>query len=126
MDRAIRVLVANRPRLMRELLLSTLAEQPWVEIVGEVSEDSEILDHVQKTKPDLLVIAADQRGKRPRICDALLDKHPKLGIIAIAPFENYSVCYWASPQIHSDDIETSEEGFLGAVRRLAEAAGRVS
>ncbi len=62
MDKAIRILVANRPKLMRELLLGTLADQPWIEIVGEVSDDAEIPAHVQKTLPDLLVIAVDEPG----------------------------------------------------------------
>ena len=36
MDRSIRILVANRPKLMRELILATLADEPGIEIVGEV------------------------------------------------------------------------------------------
>src|SRR5437764_7280868 len=42
MEKSIRVLVANRPRLMRETILSTFADQPDIEIVGEVAEESEI------------------------------------------------------------------------------------
>ena len=42
MDKVIRILVANRPRVMRELLLATLAERPDIEIVGEVSSEAEI------------------------------------------------------------------------------------
>ena len=38
MDKVIRILVANRPRVMRELLLATLADRPDIEIVGEVSQ----------------------------------------------------------------------------------------
>jgi DNA-binding NarL/FixJ family response regulator len=126
MDKAIRILVANRPKLMRELLLGTLADQPWIEIVGEVSDDSEIPDHVQRTSPDLLVIATDEPGKRPRICDALLRQHPELRIIAVAPYKNYSVFYWATLEFHSDDIEPSEEGILSAVRSVAESTSKRS
>src|SRR5436309_2877869 len=39
----IRVLMANRPRLMRELMVATSSEQPDIEIDGEVQEDSAIL-----------------------------------------------------------------------------------
>ena len=41
MGRTIRVLVANRPRLMRELIVATFADQPDIEIVGEVENDEE-------------------------------------------------------------------------------------
>src|SRR5579864_6914125 len=116
MDKAIRVLVANRPKLIRELILTALADQPGIEIVGEVSDDAEIPQRVQETLPDLLVIALDEPGRRPRVCDAVLREHPHLRIIAVASDQNRSVRYWASLDIHSDDIEPSEAGIISAVR----------
>ena len=116
MEKAIRVLVANRPRLMRETILSTFADQPDIEIVGEVTDDSEIVETVKKTLPNFVVIALDQPGKRPRICDDLLREHPEMRIIAVAPQNNFVVYYWASLDIHSSNIEASEEGMLNALR----------
>jgi len=124
-DKTIRVLVANRPKLMRELILATLADEPGVEIVGEVSDESEIPDRVQQTQPDLLVIALDDPGMRPRICDTVLRVHPQVRIIAVAAGQNRSAGYWASFDIHSDDIESSEAGILGAVRSMASGVGGV-
>ena len=121
MVRTFRILVANKPKLMRELLLETLAEQPWIEIVGEVADEADIHDHVQRSSPDLLVVTAEERGKRPDICDSLFRQFPELRIIAVAPHENRTVCYWASLDIHSGDIESSEEGLLTAVRHMAES-----
>jgi len=118
MDKMIRVLVANRPRLMRELILTTLADQPDIEIAGEVSDDEEIPDKVSQTLPDLVVIALDEPGKRPAICDVILHQHPEVRILAVASTQNRSICYWASFDIHSDDIESSEAGFLSAVRNM--------
>ena len=126
MDKTFRVLVANRPKLMRELLLETLAEQAWIQIVGEVTDESDIPARVALTSPDLLVVTADEPGTMPGICDSLLHENPGLRIIAVAPHENYTVCYWASLDIHSGDIESSEEGLLTAVRRMAERQGTVS
>src|SRR5882762_6865606 len=117
MEKAIRVLVANRPRLMRETILTTFADQPDIEIVGEVDDDSEIVESVKKTLPNFVVIALDQPGRRPRICDDLLREHPEVRIIAVAPEKNYIVYYWASFEIFSNNIEASEEGMLGAMRR---------
>ena len=119
MPRTIRVLVANRPKLMRELMLATLADEPGIEIVGEVSEDAEIADQVRGTSPDLLVIALDEPAKRPEICDTLLRDFPGLRIIAVASQQNCSVFYWASFDIHSSEIESSEQGILDAVRNIA-------
>lgn len=116
MERTIRVLVANRPRLMRELIVATFADQPDIEIVGEVELDEEIVSSVEKTSPDLVVIAIDEPGKRPPVCETVLRRHPDIRIIGIAAKRNYSVFYWATLEIHSSDIESSEEGLLGAVR----------
>ena len=116
MEKSIRVLVANHPRLMRETILTTFADQPDIEIVGEVEEESEIFESVRKTSPNFVVIALDHPGERPRICDALLREHPEVRVIAVAPKKNYVVYYWASLDIHSSDIEASEEGVLGALR----------
>ena len=121
MDRPIRILVANRPKLMRELILATLSDEPGIEIVGEVSEEAEIRQRVRQTSPDLLVIALDEPAKRPDICDILLRDQPGLRIIAVASQQNCSVFYWASFDIHSSQIEPSEQGILNAVRNITPA-----
>jgi DNA-binding NarL/FixJ family response regulator len=116
MEKPIRVLVANRPRLMRETILTTFADQPDVEIVGEVAEESEIFESVKRTLPNFVVIALDHPKERPRICDDLLREYPDVRVIAVDPANNYVVYYWASLDIHSSSIEASEEGLLGALR----------
>jgi len=123
MEKAIRVLVANRTRLMRELILTTFADQPDIEIVGEVGDESEIAESVRRTLPNFVVIALDQPGKRPAICDELLRDHPEVRVIAVAPERNSIVYYWASLNIHSNDIEASEEGILSAMRSRMVANG---
>jgi chemotaxis response regulator CheB len=122
MDRPIRVLVANQPKLMRELILATLAEEPDIEIVGEVSEEKDIRQVVRETSPDLLLIALEEPSKRPHLCDTVLRDNPGLRIIAVASQQNYSVFYWASFDIHSSQIEASERGILNAVRNITPAS----
>jgi chemotaxis response regulator CheB len=116
MEKPIRVLVANRPRLMRETILTTFADQPDIEIVGEVAEESEIFETVRRTSPNFVVIALDRPEERPPICDDLLREYPEVRVIAVAPANNYVVYYWASLDIHSSAVEASEEGMLGALR----------
>jgi chemotaxis response regulator CheB len=116
MGKIIRVLVANRPRFMRELILTTFADQPDIEIVAEVGEESEISESIKRTQPDFVVITLDQPGTRPAICDELFREHPDVRVIAVAEHKNSVVYYWASLDIHSNDIEASEEGLLHAMR----------
>ncbi len=125
MEKVIRVLVANRPRLMRELILTTFADQPDIEIVGEVGDESEISESIKRYLPNFVVIALDHPGKRPAICDELLREHPEVRVIAVAPEKNFVVYYWASFNIHSNDIEASEEGILSAMRNRMVANGAI-
>jgi DNA-binding NarL/FixJ family response regulator len=126
MDRHIRVLVANRPKLMREIIIETFVDQPDIEIVGEVGDDGDILGHVRETKPDFLFIALDDPEQRPPVCDAILRLYPEVSIIAVAAHSNRSVRYWASFNIHSSMMEASEEAILGVMRGKATPAGEVS
>ena len=112
----IRVLVAIYPRLMRELILTTFADQPDIEVVGEVTEESAIPAEVERTSPDFLVISLNNHLQRPAVCDAVLRRRPEMRIIAVDPENNYSVHYWVSLNIQADDVEASEEGILGVLR----------
>src|SRR5580692_6835310 len=112
METKVRVLVANRPRLLRELVLSTLSEQEGISIVGEAENEKDVPSLVAETKPDFLLIELDESRRRPLLCDQLLRKFPGLRIIAVAPNTNIGILYWASLEIHSTTMEASEEALL--------------
>lgn len=123
MDKPIRVLVANRPRLIRELIMTTFTDQPDIEVVGEVTDEADILGRVESTRPDFLIIAQDRWGRRPDVCDRVLQLHPDVRIIAVAPDHNCSVYYWASLDVHSSNIEASEQGILNTLRSAGLRSG---
>jgi hypothetical protein len=123
MEKTVRVLVAIRPRLIRELVLATIADQPDIEIAGEVLDDAEILAAVERTHPAFLIVAMDKPERRPSVCDALLRQYPEMKILALAPERNITVFYWASLDIHAHRVEASEEGILGALRGRSHATG---
>jgi DNA-binding NarL/FixJ family response regulator len=58
----VRVLVANHPRLMRELVMATVADQPDIEVVGEVRNENDLADIVEQVQPDVLIISIDFAG----------------------------------------------------------------
>jgi DNA-binding NarL/FixJ family response regulator len=118
----IRVLVANQPRLIRELVTATISDQPDIEVVGEVQQDSELESLVESKQPDVLIVALDRTNGLPRVCRAILDGHPQMRVIAIATDRNSSMLYWTSVHIEKQAIETSEAGVLGAIRSEASPA----
>lgn len=116
MEKTIRVLVANHPRLMRDLVVSTIVEQPDIQVLGEVEHESEIRQAVEKMQPDCLIIALDKPDSRPPICDALLRDFPEMRILAVSAEHDSSMFFWASLNIYEHRIEASEQGVLSALR----------
>lgn len=114
--RKIKVLIANRPRLMRELVMATISDQSDIEVVGVLEDEATIPRMVEQSQPDVLIIASDRPEDRPHLCDILLERYPHLRILALAPQQDTTVFYWASLDIRSNRIENSEESILNALR----------
>jgi DNA-binding NarL/FixJ family response regulator len=118
--RKLRVLVANRPHLMREAVLETLSNQPDLEVVGETGIDSEVAELVDTTRPDCVIVALDENVTRLGLCGFLLGRYPQMKVLAVASERGSSVVYWAVIDIRSKQVETSEDGLLGALRSFPE------
>jgi AmiR/NasT family two-component response regulator len=112
----VRVLVANRPRLMRELVLATISDKPDIEVVGEVVDDSNLVEVIEQVQPDVLIVSIDEQEKRLGQCGFLLGRYPQMRILALAPEQNLGIFYWAIVDIRTKPLESSESGILNAVR----------
>jgi DNA-binding NarL/FixJ family response regulator len=118
----IRVVVANRPRLMRELVSATICDQPDMEVVGEAQSETEITELVDRFRPDFLIIALEEPDPRPGLCGFLLGRYPQMRVLALAPEQNTGIFYWAFVDIRTRRIQTSEEEILNALRRMTPVA----
>jgi chemotaxis response regulator CheB len=119
----IRVLVAHQPRLMRELIMNTIADQSDFELVGEVSNQADIEPAVERVRPDILILAMGVREKDGLQCEPLLTRYPEMRVLVLAPEQNRALCYWATVDIRSRALESSEEGILNAMREQPVWAG---
>jgi chemotaxis response regulator CheB len=119
----VRVLVANRPRLMRELVMGTIADQPDIEIVGEVGDDGDLAEAVEHVRPDVLILALDEPQAHRAQCGFLLGQYPAMRILALAPEQNRALFYWAILDIRTRALESSEAGILNAVRERPALVG---
>ena len=122
----IRVLVANRPRLMRDLIVETISDQPDIEVIGEIKDNSEIVPSVAELHPDFLIVAMDNIGERPAICDEVLTVDPRLKIIALGPDNNLSLFCWAVLDIQSKKLDLSAEGLVSLLRGRPELTSSTS
>jgi AmiR/NasT family two-component response regulator len=112
----VRVLVANRPRLMREMVMATIADQPDIDVVGEVTKESDLNEMVEQTQPDVLILALDEPERPLGKCGFLLGRYPRMRILALAPEKNQGIYYWAMVDIRNKPVESSESGVLNAIR----------
>jgi DNA-binding NarL/FixJ family response regulator len=121
MSRSIRVAVANIPRLLRELMIETMADQLDIKIVAEIQGGSEIARVVEQTAPEFLIMALDPPDPCPPVCVSLLHLYPKLKILALATERNCGVLYSASVNICANSLEVSESGILETLRSESRA-----
>lgn len=121
----IRVLIATQPRLMRELISATINDQPDIELIGEVGKQEDLTEAVDQSRPDVLIIALDDRDKYRAQCGFLLGRYPEMKILALAPEQNRALFYWAIVDIRSKSLESSEAGILDAMRQRAPVVGLV-
>ena len=80
----IKVLLANRPRMHREMVAELVREQLDMEMKGEVLDPVELLLAVAETRADVVVLDLPQPDKEPGICSHLLAEYPDLLILALA------------------------------------------
>lgn len=121
----VRVLVANRPRLIRELITATIADQPDIEVVGEVPDGGDLIETVEQVRPDVLIVAMSDPGLNREQCGFLLGRHPEMRILVLAPEENRALFYWAILDIRTRALESSEAGILNAMREHPALVGLV-
>ena len=119
----VRVLVANRPRLMREMILATITDQPDIEVVGDVERTPNLTELVEQVRPDVLIVALDEERVPAGECGFLLGRYPGMRILALAPEQNRGIYYWAIIDIRTKAVESSEAGILSALRDAPSVVG---
>ncbi|MGD0791458.1 MAG: hypothetical protein ABR920_06780 [Terriglobales bacterium] len=110
---------------MRELVLAVIADQPDIEIIGEVQEESQLTEAVEDAEPDILILALEDADKRIAQCGFLLGRYPQMRILALAPEQNRGLFYWATVDVRTRPLESSEAGILSALRERPSLVGTV-
>lgn len=110
---------------MRELVLEVIADQPDIEVIGEIQDENDLAEAVEQAEPDVLILALDGGDKRAAQCGFLLGRHPQMRILALAPEQNRGLLYWAVVDVRAETLVSSEEGILSALRERPSVTGRV-
>jgi len=110
---------------MRELVLEVIADQPDIEVIGEIQNENDLAQAVEAAEPDVLILALDGDDKRVAQCGFLLGRYPQMRILALAPEKNRGFLYWAVVDVRTEALESSEEGILSALREHPSVVGRL-
>ena len=79
----IKILLANRPRMMREVVRKMIDVQPDMEVVGEVPDPVELLVAVKETEADAVILDLED-SEEPGTASHLLAAYPDLTILGLA------------------------------------------
>jgi len=110
---------------MRELIMAVISDQPDIEVIGEVQNEGELAGAVEEAQPDVLILALEDADKRVAQCGFLLGRYPHMKIIALAPEQNRGLFYWATIDVRTKPLESSEAGILSALRDRPSLVGTV-
>jgi len=114
--RSIRVAMANQPRLMREVIAMSLAEEEDVEVVADITDEGEISRVVEEARPDFLIVSLDSQRFGPAARVDMLQRHPEVQIMALANDGNSFILFSASDGVRSMTYKEPEAEILDVMR----------
>jgi len=79
-----RIIMANQPRLWRDLLSYAIEKTPDLQVVGKVSNISKLYSFVEQSKPNWVIISLPYNGNIPKIIAKFLNLHPSIAVMAVS------------------------------------------
>ena len=113
-SRRVGILLANRPRLRREIVRKIIERQSDMDILGEVLNPIDLLVTVGETKADVVIVALEN-SKRPALCTHLLAEYPNLTILGLSSKGESAFIEQLSPR-RWEINDPSETSVLSALR----------
>jgi DNA-binding NarL/FixJ family response regulator len=110
-----RVLLLDMPRLLCDLVRDVLSEQPDLEVVAELHDDSQLDEAVTRTAPNFVIVGTD-RAELSEACKELFELRPRLKVLALATEGGRSVVWELAPN-YVQLGEMSPESLLAALRQ---------
>lgn len=100
--RARRVLLANRPRLFREMLQRVMQNTLGIDVVGEISDPLALRAAIVDTGAQWVVVSLTASGEMPALVEELLVEFPSLCALGVADDGSHAVIRWA--EVHQESL----------------------
>jgi DNA-binding NarL/FixJ family response regulator len=89
-----RILLFDMPRMLRDIVIETLAAEPDMEVAAEVATADDLLRSVERRNADVVVTRRDDSS----LAALLLTRQPQLKVLAVADNGRESSLYEMRPQ----------------------------
>ncbi len=110
----IRIVIAEIPRMLREIVRETVANEPDMVVVGEYSERAAFLHALAADRPDV-VIFGTPTPEEPALPNHVLAKSPHIKLLMLAISRRRAVMYELRP--HTTTLgDVSPQRLLDAIR----------
>ena len=101
----LRLLVADDHRLMLQAVRAILAGAEEIDIVGEVSNGSQVLPMVHQSRPDMVLLDIRMPGVDGLTClDRLRERHPGVRVVMLSGVDD--------PEVIEDALARGASGFI--------------
>ena len=119
----VKVLLANRPRMLRQSLRAVLERHAGIEVETVEPDPVEILSAVDRTSADVVIVTLPESGEAPGITSHLLAQYPQLLVVALSAVEQHAAIF--RQLIVREELSSFEEDQLVAaiLRRREEKPG---
>ncbi len=103
LTRSQRVIVANEPRLFREMLRRAINKIPGLAVVGEVADLEALLPMLAETGAEWVIVSLTPSGQMPEGIEPLLVTCPSLRILGVAGDGSRVHIKWV--EFHEESLE---------------------
>jgi hypothetical protein len=80
----LRVILANKPRLLREMLIRVFDRAPDFQPVAEVTDTTNLASAVEQAHAHWVIVSLPRNGKIPDAVGRLASIHPGVGFLGLA------------------------------------------
>jgi DNA-binding NarL/FixJ family response regulator len=115
----IRVLLVGIGGILGEIISEIVAQQPDMEIVGQLADDRELVAATRSTRCDAVILGLAEEEELPAACLELLEEHPGITILTVLMNGSQAFVYRLKPErVSVGDLSTATlaDAIRGAAR----------
>lgn len=110
----LRVVLANMPHILRQILRDLVDRQPDMTVVGEVRTLIELPAAVVSLRAEAVILTLSPPGVSQLVCRVLRRRYPGVTVLGLVPRDDRAVLWL--PNAAPRPIELSAGTILGALR----------